>query len=427
MATGSTPAPGNAAGASSPTTEKAGETPPGARASTVRLIVVLGSVNAVGPLSIDMYLPALPEIAGDLHASATQIQLTLTACVVGLALGQLVIGPLSDRLGRRLPLIAAMSTYALASVLCALAPSAPALMALRLVQGLAGAGGVVIARAVVRDLHSGVAAVRLFSSLMLVTGLAPILAPLAGAQVLSLGSWRGIFVALGVVSALITVVVAVGLRETLPPERRTAHGLRRTLQTMRGLLRERWFVGHGLASGLAFGALFAYIGGSSFVLQGIYGVSPQLYSLLFAMNGLGLIAGSQVNARLVGRFGPALLLRRGLTAIAVSASTLLGVVLVGGLGVWAVLVPMFVIVSSLSFVLPNATALALVDHATVAGTASAVLGVIQFLVGAVLAPVVGVGGTSSAVPMAAVMTAAALGALVAHRAAGGRQPWRRVR
>jgi len=383
--------------------------------ASVRLVIVLGSVNAIGPLSIDMYLPAFPEIARSLETSASSVQLTLTACVAGLALGQLLIGPLSDRYGRRAPLITAMSVYAVASVLCALAPTVLALTGLRFVQGLAGAGGVVIARAVVRDLHSGAAAVRLFSSLMLVTGLAPILAPLAGGQVLNLTSWRGIFWVLTVLSALIALLVTFGLRETLPKARRSSSGLAETLRTMRALLRDRWFVGHGLAGGLGFGALFAYISGSSFVLQGIYGVSPQLYSVLFAMNGLGLIAGSQVNARLVGRFGPAYLLRAGLVAIAVSASALLVVVSVGGLGVVAVLVPMFVIVSSLAFVLPNSTALALADHPEVAGTASALLGMGQFLIGALVAPLVGAAGTDSAVPMAVVMVTVALAALVARR------------
>src|SRR4051794_25988236 len=174
-----------------------------ARASRVRLVVVLGAVNAIGPLSIDMYLPAFPEIARSLHTSASQVQLTLTACVAGLALGQLVIGPLSDRIGRRGPLIAAMATYAVASLLCASAGSVGVLIALRFVQGLAGAGGIVISRAVVRDVHSGAAAVRLFSSLMLITGLAPILAPVAGGQLLALTSWNGIFVTLAIVSALL--------------------------------------------------------------------------------------------------------------------------------------------------------------------------------------------------------------------------------
>jgi DHA1 family bicyclomycin/chloramphenicol resistance-like MFS transporter len=391
----------------------------------VRLVIVLGSINAIGPLSIDMYLPAFPGIAHDLGTSASQVQLTLTACVAGLALGQLFIGPVSDRLGRRAPLIAAMLTYAVASIVCSLAPSAPVLIGLRFVQGLAGAGGIVISRAVVRDLHSGAAAVRLFSSLMLVTGLAPILAPLAGGQVLNFTSWRGIFVVLAVMSALIAVLVALGLRETLPPERRSLNSAGRTMGIMRGLLKNRWFLGHALAGGLGFGALFAYIAGSSFVLQGIYGVSPQLYSVLFAMNGLGLIAGSQVNARLVGRFGPARLLLAGLLTIAASATVLLAVVTAGGLGVWAVLVPMFVIVSSLSFVLPNSTALALADHAEVAGTASALLGVVQFILGALVAPLVGAAGTESAVPMAAIMTVVALAALVARQAAGSRLEWRR--
>ena len=394
---------------------------------TVRLVIVLGSINAIGPLSIDMYLPAFPEITQALDTGASQVQLTLTACVAGLALGQLVIGPLSDRFGRRVPLIAALVTYSVASLLCAAATSVGALIALRFVQGLAGAGGIVIARAVVRDLHSGAAAVRLFSYLMLVTGLAPILAPLAGGQLLAVTSWKGIFISLAILSALIAVLAAAGLRETLPKERRNPSGLRRTVQTMAGLLRDRSFVGYAFAGGLTFGALFAYLSGSSFVLQQIYGLSPQLYSLTFALNGLGLIAASQVNARIVERVGPTRLLRRGLVFVFASALTLLVVVSVGGLSVWAVLVPMFVIVSSLSFVLPNATALALADHAKVAGTASALLGLIQFLVGAIAAPLVGVAGPDSAVPMGVVMALFAVGALIALRAAGPRHPWRLAR
>ena len=394
---------------------------------TVRLVIVLGAINAIGPLSIDMYLPAFPEITRALDTGASQVQLMLTACIAGLAVGQLVIGPLSDRFGRRVPLLAALVTYAVASLLCAAATSVGALIALRFVQGLAGAGGIVISRAVVRDLHSGAAAVRLFSSLMLVTGLAPILAPLAGGQLLAVTSWTGIFLSLSILSALIAVLAAVGLRETLPPERRSTSGLRRTVQTMARLLRDRSFVGYALAGGLTFGALFAYISGSSFVFQRIYGLSPQLYSLTFALNGLGLIAASQVNARIVERVGPTRLLRRALGFVAASALTLLVVVSVGGLSVWAVVVPMFVIVSSLAFVLPNATALALAEHAAVAGTASALLGVIQFMVGAIAAPLVGVAGPDSAVPMGVVMALFAVGALIAQRAAGPRQPWRAAR
>jgi MFS transporter, DHA1 family, multidrug resistance protein len=390
---------------------------------TVRLVIVLGSMNAIGPLSIDMYLPAFPEIARELHTSASSVQLTLTACVAGLALGQLVLGPLSDRFGRRIPVIAAMLTYAVASLLCALATSVGALIALRFVQGLAGAGGIVISRAVVRDLHSGARAVRLFSSLMLVTGLAPILAPLVGGQLLAISSWEGIFISLSILSALIATLTALGLRETLPPERRVPSGLRRTLQTMGMLLRDRSFLGHALAGGLTFGALFAYISGSPFVLQGIYGLSPQVFSLAFALNGLGLVAASQVNARIVERLGPTRLLRRALASVVASACALLVVVSIGDLPVWAVLVPMFAIVSSIPFVLPNSTALALADHAAVAGTASALLGLIQFMVCALAAPLVGVAGPDTAVPMAVIMVALAVGGLIAQRFAGRRRRW----
>jgi DHA1 family bicyclomycin/chloramphenicol resistance-like MFS transporter len=281
----------------------------GALPSVARLIVVLGSVNAIGPLSIDMYLPAFPEIARALDTSASAVQLTLTACVAGLALGQLLFGPLSDRLGRRLPLIVAMLTYSLASLLCASASSVGMLIGLRFVQGLAGAGGIVIARAVVRDMSTGAAASRLLSSLMLVTGLGPILAPVVGGQLLALTSWEGIFLLLTVLSGLLALLVVVALPETLPAERRSQAGPARTVQTMGDLLRDRAFLGYALAGGLTFGALFAYISGSSFVLQRIYGLSPQLFSLAFAMNGLGLIAASQVNAHIVERYGPKRLLR----------------------------------------------------------------------------------------------------------------------
>jgi DHA1 family bicyclomycin/chloramphenicol resistance-like MFS transporter len=388
----------------------------------VRLILVLGAANAMGPLSIDMYLPALPELTRDLETSASQVQFTLTACVMGLALGQLVVGPLSDRYGRRVPMVAALGTYAVVSVLCALAASVGQLTVLRFLQGLAGAGGIVIARAIVRDLHSGAAAVKLFSALMLVTGLAPILAPLVGGQVLAVSSWRGIFVVLSVAGAAIGAGAALMLSETLPPERRSTKGVRHTLATMRALLRDRAFVGHGLAGGLAFGALFAYISGSSFVLQDVYGVSPQVYSLLFGINGIGLIAGSQVNARVVERFGPSLLLRRGLAAIFAAAVALLVVVATDAVGIVGVLVPMFCVISMISFVLPNATALALAEHGAVAGTASALLGVMQFSVGALIAPLTGVAGTDTAVPMAVVMVAAAACGLLAAGMARRRQP-----
>jgi DHA1 family bicyclomycin/chloramphenicol resistance-like MFS transporter len=326
-----------------------------------------------------------------------------------------------------MPLLAAMVIYSAASLLCASASSVGMLIGLRFVQGLAGAGGIVIARAVVRDMRSGAAASRLFSSLMLVTGLGPILAPVVGGQLLALTSWEGIFILLTVLSGLLVALVFVALPETLPAERRNRDGLARTVQTMGELLRDRAFLGYALAGGLTFGALFAYISGSSFVLQRIYGLSPQLFSLAFAMNGLGLIAASQVNAHIVERYGPKRLLRGALACVVACSLGLLLVVLIGDLPVWALLAPMFAIVSSIPFVLPNTTALALADHAGVAGTASALLGVVQFMIGALAAPLVGVAGPDSAVPMGIVMVTLAFGALVAFQSAGRRHPWKLAR
>src|SRR3989442_7158229 len=336
--------------------------PAGTWFQRARIFVLLGGLTAFGPLSIDMYLPSLPAIGRDLAASESVIQLTLTACLVGLALGQVVAGPLSDRLGRRRPLLIGVAGYILASLLCATAPVAPVLVGFRLVQGLAGAAGIVIARAIVRDLYFGSAAARYFSRLVLIMGLAPILAPVIGAQVLRFTSWHGIFLTLAFVAALLWLAAAVGLPETLPPARRSDGGLRGTLATFRALLADARFIGYAFSGGLAFGAMFAYISGSPFVLQGIYHVSPQTFSLIFGLNALGFVVSSQVNGSLVGRIPPARLLVAGLVTAATAGIVLLLMVLIGGLGLAAVLPPLFVLVSSIGFVVPNAVALALSRH-----------------------------------------------------------------
>jgi DHA1 family bicyclomycin/chloramphenicol resistance-like MFS transporter len=369
-----------------------------------RLIALLGSIVAIGPLSIDTYLPAFPAMRDEMDASASAVQLTLTACLAGIALGQLVAGSLSDRLGRRPPILAGLSVYVVASLLCAVAPDVATLTALRFVQGFAAAAGLVTSQAVVRDMHSGPAAVRVFSSLMLIIGVAPILAPVLGGQLLELTSWRGIFVALAAIGAVVLLAVLLRLPETLPSERRDRRGLRHTLRTLRRLTREREFMGYALSSSLVFATVFAYVSGSSFVLQDVYGASPTLYSLIFGVNGIGLIIASQINGRIVGRVEPIALLRGALLAIAAASLVLLAIVVVGGLGAWAVMIPLFVVVSSFAFALPNATALALADHPGVAGAASALLGVIQFISGAAIAPLVGVAGTDTAVPMGIVMS-----------------------
>jgi len=362
------------------------------------LIIVLGALTAFGPMSIDMYLPAFPALTRHFHATQAQVQLTLTACLAGLALGQLLYGPVSDALGRRRPLYAGLAAYAVGSALCVVAPSVGVLTGLRLVQGLGGAAGIVIARAVVRDLYSGLAAARFFSLLMLVNGLAPMLAPLFGAQVLRFTSWQGVFVVLSGYGLVLLLGVALVLPETLPVERRHRGGLRHTLRTFKGLLRDRIFVGYALGGGLVFAAMFAYISASPFVTQEIYGVSPQTFGIIFGVNALGIVLASQVNGMLLGRVAPGTLL-----------SAALAVHLAGGLGVLAsvasgshrliwLLPPLFLAVSMIGIVLPNTTALALSAHPEAAGSASALLGVGQFLCGAAAAPLVGLGGRGTALP-----------------------------
>ncbi|OIV35267.1 Bcr/CflA family drug resistance efflux transporter [Mangrovactinospora gilvigrisea] len=371
------------------------------------LVFTLGSLTALPPLSIDMYIPALPTVTHALHSDASTVQLTLTACLAGLALGQLVLGPLSDSWGRRRPLVAGMVLFVIASLLCAVAPTAPMLTGLRLIQGASGAAGVVIARAIVRDLYSGVAAARYFSSLMLVSGVAPIAAPVIGGQLLRITSWRGIFVLLVVLGSLILLLAAIKLPETLPPERRHRGGLRTALRTMRGLGADRVFSGYVLAGGITFAAMFAYISGSSFVVQDVYHASPQTYSLLFGVNSVGIVAMGQLNGRvLVRRFSLVRLLGTGIALALAAGVGLLLVVSLTDAGLTAVAVLLWLMVASMGMVMPNATALALgrADHS--AGSASALLGTLQFLIGAAAAPLVGLGGTGSALPMAIVITGA---------------------
>lgn len=388
----------------------------------VQFVFILGALSAFGPLSIDMYLPALPSLSRDFGASTSQTQLTLSACLFGLAVGQAIAGPISDSLGRRRPLLVGIAAYALASLLCAVAPSVFVLVALRFVQGIAGAAGIVIARAIVRDLHTGVAAARFFSLLMLVNGLAPILAPILGGLLLRFTSWRGVFIVLAVIGTLLLFSAATGLGETLPPDRRQSGGIRATLATFYRLLSDRSFVGYALPCGLAFAAMFAYIAGSPFVLQTSYGISPQLFSVIFGTNALGLMTAGQINGRLVGRVSPRRLLTVGLVATATGGVALLSVVAIGGTGLVGVLPPLFVIVSSIGFVLPNATALALSDHPHTAGSASALIGVLQFSIGAAAAPLVGVAGSRTTLPMAIIIASLGLSALAAFMLSGRSRP-----
>lgn len=382
------------------------------RAGYVWLVVVLGGLTALGPLSNDAYLPSWPALAADLDASASEVQLSLTACLVGLGFGQVIAGPVSDALGRRRPLIAGLVLYVVASLLCAVAPSIWALVGLRLVQGIGGATGIVIAAAIARDKYSGADAARLFSMLLLVTGLAPVLAPVGGAQVLRFTEWPGIFIALGLCGALM-LLAAFGTRESLPAERRQTGGLAAMPRIFRGLLGDRKFLGYTLACGMAFGAMFAYIAGSPFVLQEIHGMSPQAFSGVFAVNALGLVITAQVSGRIVHKVGPARLLGVGVASSAAGGVAVLAAVLADA-GLPALLAGIFVVVASVGLVMPNSMALALGDHGHVAGAAAALIGLAQHLIGAIAAPFAGVAGAASAMPMAVTIAVLAVGGFVAH-------------
>lgn len=377
------------------------------RRDRVRLILVLGSLIAIGPLTIDMYLPALPTITGDLQTSSTAVQLTLTGTLVGLALGQLLVGPVSDAFGRRTPLLAGLALHVVASVLCVVAPNVAVLGGLRVLQGLGVAAAIVVAMAVVRDLFSGAAFASLLSRLLLVMGSAPILAPTLGSEVLRWTQWRGVFLVLAGFGVLLIVVAAFGLVETLPPERRRTARVGATVRYYRTLLRDRTFMGLVLVAGLAMSALFAYVAGSSFVLQERYGLSEQQFGLAFGAGAAGLIAATQLNVRLLRRYSPQRIL-----VTALVAGTLLGLWLVvaagtGAGGLAGLLVPLWLVLAAAGLSLPNAPALAMSRYGEAAGTAAALLGAVQFGLGGLAAPVVGLLG-SGALAMAAVIAGAML-------------------
>ncbi|MFJ3861943.1 multidrug effflux MFS transporter [Streptomyces sp. NPDC090085] len=387
-----------------------------------RFIVLLAALVALGPLSVDGYLPGLPDLAGDLRAGAAATQLTITACLAGLAIGQLIAGPLSDAYGRRRPLLAGLALYTIASALCAVAPDIRTLVGLRLVQGIGGAFGIVIANAMVRDRTSGTRTARLFSALTLITGLAPVFAPVLGGQLLRVTAWPGIFVSLAVLGAVMLAASAAGL-----PETRSASASRRPLPAVFGqLLGDRVFTGYVLANGLVFAAMFAYISGSPFVLQEIHGLSPQQYSAVFAVNAAGLIAAARTSGRLVARAGARLLLLAGLLGATAGGTTVLGAVLTRA-PLPVLLIGLFVLVSSVGLVMPNAATQALADHGGHAGSAAALLGFSQFMFGAALAPLAGAGGATDALPMGIIVAVLPALALLALGALTRPKPGERTR
>ena len=367
----------------------AATSPTGTGLTPLRLFT-LASATALGSLSIDLYLPAFPRLAQEMAASQASVQITLTACVIGLAVGQLVAGPLSDAIGRRRPIVFGLLAWSLTSFLCALAPSIATLTALRFAQGLAGSAGIVVARAVVRDLAAGDQLVRAFARLMLVVGVVPILAPTLGGAMLRVMSWRWLFVVLGVLGALFAVGIYLGLRESLPPEQRRPGGAVATFGSYRTLLRDVSYVRAALVVSFMFAALFTYVSSSSFVFIDAYGLDTAQFGAMFATSSVALVLGTQLSGLLSGR-------------LTVGRHLMLAI-------------PIVVTIFGIGMAMPVASSAAMSRHPERAGAASALLGLFQFTVGGVVAPIVGMIGTTSAVPMAIAVVTCLLIALCLHAA-----------
>lgn len=381
------------------------------RSKRLRMAIILGSLAAFGPLSIDMYLPALPNIASDFHTSPSFVELSLTFFIFGLAIGQLIAGLISDVNGRRKPLLFGLIMYLIVSILCVFSPSIWALILLRFIQGFAGSAGIVISRAIVRDLYSGTELTKFFALLALVNGLAPILAPVVGAQLLKLVPWQGVFVVLSAIGFVMFFVVLFGLPETLDEEKRRTGGIKNTLTIFLKLLTDRSFIGYALAQGLVFAAMFAYISGSPFVIQTLYGASPQMFSLIFAVNAFGIMINSQTAGRLAGRVHESKLLAFGLGSSSIGGILLLLLLLMQAKLIF-ILIPLFFVVSSVGMVSTAGFSLAMQTQGKNAGSASALLGVLSLALGGIVAPLVGIGGGHTAIPMGIVIVCAGCGAVL---------------
>jgi DHA1 family bicyclomycin/chloramphenicol resistance-like MFS transporter len=385
------------------------------------MIVVLGLLVALGPLTIDMYLPALPRIAHELSVSSSVAQLTLTGTLAGLALGQLIVGPLSDSLGRRRPLMAGIVLHMLASVMCLVAPNIVVLGVARSLQGVGAAAAMVVAIAIVGDLFTDTAAATVMSRLMLVLGVAPVVAPSLGAAVLLKASWHWVFAVLVVLAGLLLLLAALALPETLPKSHRRPLKVKGILATYGSLFRDKRFVVLVLVAALGMSGLFAYIAGASFVLQGRYGLDQQEFALVFGAGAVALIGTTQLNVVLLRRFTPATIVVWALTASALLGATFVGLAAAGVGGLAAFVVPVWAILAAMGLVIPNAPALALSRHQEAAGTSAALLGAGQFGLGAAVAPLVGVLGNDE-LALAVVMTVGVVVALLALLAVGVRDP-----
>ena len=379
----------------------------------IRFALLLGALAAMGPLTIDMYLPSFPTIVDAFDTTATFVQVSLTACLLGIGLGQLVLGPMSDVHGRKKPLLVALVFYFIASILCVFSPNIGVFIAARFLQGFAASAGIVISRAVVRDLYSGRELTKFFALLMLINNLAPILAPVLGGGIIAFTDWTGIFVVLSAIGFLLFVVVLWRLDETLPEQMRVPSNLSSTLRNFMSLLKNREFMGYALAQGFIMAGIFAYVAGTPFVYQNIYEVSPQMFSLLFGMNGIGLIIGAQTVGRLTGVLTEKRFLEIGLLMSITSGLALFIAVLLSG-PLISIVIPIFFFVASIGIISTSSFSLAMESQGHIAGSASALLGLLPFILGAITAPLVGIAGEETAVPMGAIIFASALIAVLSY-------------
>lgn len=382
------------------------------RPSYARLALILGTLAAFGPLSIDMYLPALPTIAVEFGVTTAAVQQTLAVFFIGLALGQLFYGPISDRLGRRAPLLFGCAVYAVVSIGCAFAPSVAGMMGLRFLQALGSSAGMVIGRSIVRDCFDERESARMYSLLVLVMGVAPITAPLIGGQLLVAFGWRSIFFVLAAFGLLCFALVWFGLKESLPQERRTHEGLGYTLVAYARLLTDRRYMGFALAGGLASAAMFAYISGSSFVFIELNGVPPEQFGFFFGANAFGLIAASQLNRWLLTKYTSFRLLFIALSVTAGASLLLFSATLFEVGGFPLLLALLFITIASTGMVGPNAMAMAMAPYGRRAGSASALLGATQFAAGALAGALVGLLANNTALPMTGVIGLCGVGAWV---------------
>jgi len=366
----------------------------------VPMLFALALLSATAPLATDMYLPGLPIMAESLGSTTVGVQLTLTTFMAGLGLGQLLVGPLSDSWGRRKLILAGTVVLAISSAICAMAPTVEVLIAARLIQGFSGGTGIVLARAVIADKAKGNQAAKLFSLMMIIGGVAPVAAPLLGGVLLGPIGWRGIFWVLTGLAIVMALGALLFVPETLPPEKRHGGGLKIMAGNFGYVLSKRRFVGYAAAMALGFGGMFSYISASPFVTQDVLGLSPGQFSMVFAVNSVGLVLSNAINARLIGRFEVRKLLLVGVTTMFTAGTLLLLAMIVVGYNAAVILPLLFVAVSAVGMTMGNATALAQAQVPKAAGTGSAVIGASQFGLAAVVSPLVGLGGEGTGIPMA---------------------------